>query len=97
MFQFNSLSFNNIQVSDSSSEKLLEEQLAFCKHVKMEASKVNKFIGILHKLQILLPKSVLLTINKVFIRSYLDMVIQYTTTPALHLFWTENESSAVVD
>ena len=48
------LFFNNIQVSQSSSEKhlgiIFEEQLTFFEHLKIMTSKINKTIGLLRKL-----------------------------------------------
>ena len=38
----------------------------------MVATKRNKTIGLLHKLQKVLPRTALITICKVFVRSYLD-------------------------
>ena len=38
----------------------------------MVATKRNKTIGLLHKLQNVLPRTALITICKVFVRSYLD-------------------------
>ena len=49
------LFFNNIQVTQSSSQRhlgiILDEQLAFCEHLKMRTSKINKTIRLLRKLQ----------------------------------------------
>ena len=61
------LFFNNIQVPQSSSQKhlgiILDEHLTFCKHLKMLTSKINKTIGLLRKLQNLLPRSALINID----------------------------------
>ena len=40
-------------------------------HLKMTLNKVNKTIGLLHKLQKILPRSPMLTIYKTFIRPHL--------------------------
>ena len=72
------LFFSNIQVPQSSSQHgdiispcsqkhlgiVLEEYLTFCKHLKMLTSKINRTIGLLRKLQNLLPRSALITIYK---------------------------------
>ena len=62
------LFFSNIQVPRSSSQKhlgiVLEEYLTFCKHLKMLTSKINRTIGLLRKLQNLLPRSALITTYK---------------------------------
>ena len=62
------LFFSNIQVPQSSSHKhlgiALDEYLTFCKHLKMLTSKINRTIGLLRKLQNLLPRSALITIYK---------------------------------
>ena len=64
------LFFNNIQVSQSSSQN--DEQLTFCEHLKRLTSKINKTIALLRKLQNLLPRSALITIYKAFVKSHLD-------------------------
>ena len=68
--------FNNIQVSQSQSQKhlgiTLDEQLRLCKNLKMMASKINKTIGLLQKMQNLLPRSALITIYKAFVRPHLN-------------------------
>ena len=68
--------FNNIQVTQFSSQKylglLLDEQLTFCEHLKMLRSKINKTIGLLQKFWNLLPISALITIYKAFVRPRLD-------------------------
>ena len=70
------LFFNNIQVSQSSSQKhlgiILDEQLTFCEHLKMLTSKISKIIEPSRKLRNLLPRSALITICKAFVRPYLD-------------------------
>ena len=70
------LFFNNIQVSQFSSQKhldiILAEQLKFCEHLKILTSKINKTIGLLLKLQNFLPRSSLIAIYKAFVRPHLD-------------------------
>ena len=51
---------------------LLDKKLNFEEHLKKVESKVNKTIGIIHKLQNVLPRSALLTIYKSFISPHLD-------------------------
>ena len=70
------LVFNNSCVSQSSSQKhrgvILETKLVLNEHLKMVSLKINKTLGILRKLQNLLPRSALITIYKAFIRPHLD-------------------------
>ena len=71
-----SVSFNNNPVIQVSSQKhlglLLDSKLNFTEHLTLIFNKVNKNIGLLRKLQPLLPRSSLLTIYKSFIRPHLD-------------------------
>ena len=57
--------FNNNNVSQTSSQKyvgvILDKCLAFEEHFKVILSKINKSIGLLHKLQNLLPRNALIT------------------------------------
>ena len=62
------LNFNNIPVAQTNSQKHLGMQLDLSK----VESKVNKTIGIIRKLQNVLPRSALITIYKSFIRPHLD-------------------------
>ena len=50
----------------------LDDKLNFGEHLKYIANKVNKFIGLLHKLQNLLLRWTLVTIYKSFIRPHID-------------------------
>ena len=50
----------------------LDKKLNFEEQLKKVESNVNKTIGIIHKLQNVLPRSALLTIYKSFIRPHLD-------------------------
>ena len=50
----------------------LDKKLNFEEHLKQVESKVNKTIGIIRKLQNVLPRSALLIIYKSFIRPHLD-------------------------
>ena len=70
------LTFNNIPVAQTNSQKhlgmQLDKKLNFEEHLNKVESKVNKTIGIIRKLQNVLPRSALLTIYKSFIRPHLD-------------------------
>ena len=70
------LTFNNIPVAQTNSQKhlgmQLDKKLNFEEQLKKVESNVNKTIGIIHKLQNVLPRSALLTIYKSFIRPHLD-------------------------
>ena len=50
----------------------LDKKLNFEEHLSKVVSKVNKTIGVIRKLQYVLPRSALLTIFKSFIRPHLD-------------------------
>ena len=50
----------------------LDDKLNFGEHLKYIANKVNKSIGLLRKLQNLLPRRSLVTIYKSFIRLHID-------------------------
>ena len=70
------LAFNNNNVWETNSQKhlgvVLDSCLSFEDHLKMIINKVNKTMGILRKLQNILPRSALLTIYKSFIRPHID-------------------------
>ena len=70
------LTFNNIPVAQTNSQKhlgmQLDKKLNFEEHLSKVESKVNKTIGIIRKLQNVPPQSALLTIYKSFIRPHLD-------------------------
>ena len=70
------LTFNNIPVAQTNSQKhlgmQLDKKLNFEEHLKKVESKVYKTIGIIRKLQNVLPQSALLTIYRSFIRPHLD-------------------------
>ena len=51
---------------------VLDSKLTFNEHINHILSKVNKSIGLLRKFQSVLPRSSLLTVYKIFIRSHLD-------------------------
>ena len=70
------LVFNNVNVSSCKSQKhlgnLLDAKLTFEEHYQTILSKTNRTIGILRKLQSLLPRAALITIYKAFLRPHLD-------------------------
>ena len=71
-----SLRFNNNNVSQASSQKhlglTLDNRLTFDNHLTNVSNKISKTIGLLRKLQNILPRPALLTIYKCFIRPHLD-------------------------
>ena len=56
---------------------ILDTKLNFQEHLKNILNKVNKTIGLLRKLQNILPRGLLLTIYKSFIRPYFIMGMLY--------------------
>ena len=62
-------------VSQASSQKhlglTLDNMLTFDEHLTNVSNEISKTIGFLRKLQNILPKPALLTMNKCFIRSHL--------------------------
>ena len=71
------LVFNNNNVSQTYSQKhlgvILDFKLTFEEHLNNVLAKVNKAVGLLRKLRnILLPRAMLITIHKTFIRPHLD-------------------------
>ena len=73
-----SLYFNNVFVNLTRTRKQLglqlDSKLSFCEHTNNKISKAAKAIGLLLKLQPILPRKNLLTIYKSFIRPHLDYV-----------------------
>ena len=67
---------NNNNVSQASSQKrlglTLDNRLPFDEHLTNASNKIRKTIGLLLKLQNILPRPALLTIYKCFIRPHLD-------------------------
>ena len=51
---------------------ILDSKLMFENHLKMVTTKMNRTIGVLRKLQNLLPRIALITIYKAFVRPHLD-------------------------
>ena len=70
------LIFSNIPVNQTRYQKhlgmFLDDKSNFGKHLKNTNDKVNKFIGLLRKLQMILPRRSLVTIGKSFIRPHPD-------------------------
>ena len=68
--------FNNIQVNQTPYQKhlgmFLDDKSNFGEHLKYITNKVNKSIGLSHKLQMILPRRSLVTIYKSYIRAHLD-------------------------
>ena len=70
------LVFNNNNVIQSTSQKhlsiILDTRLSFEKHLETVLCKINKTIGLIRKLQNLLPRTALITLYKAFVRPHLD-------------------------
>ena len=70
------LVFNNNNVMQVASRKhlgiILDTRLSFQKHLETVLCKINKTIGLIRKLQNLLPRSALITLYKAFVRLHLD-------------------------
>ena len=68
--------FNNANVTQPIYQKhlgiILDSKLRFENHINMVTTKINKTIGLLRKLQNLLPRTALITIYKAFVRPHLD-------------------------
>ena len=71
-----SLRFNNSIFSQTPYQKhlgiFLDARLTFEEHLKVITTKVNKTIGLLWKLQKTLPRRVVMTMYKTFVRPHLD-------------------------
>ena len=71
-----SLTFNGTSVTQSEIQKhlgmFLDLKLDFKEHMQNVLNKISKTIGLLRKLQKVLPRPLLITIYKSFIRSHLD-------------------------
>ena len=70
------LFFNNSEIKLSSNQKhlglTLDSKLSFNEHINDKINQANKGVGLLQKLQTILPRNSLLTIYKSFIRLLLD-------------------------
>ena len=67
--------FNNVKITQAIYQKhlgvLLDSKLTFENHLKMVTTKINKAIGLLRKLQNVLPRTAFITIYKVVVRPHL--------------------------
>ena len=75
------LFFNNSEIKLSSNQKhlglTLDSKLSFNEHINDNIHQANKGVGLLRKLQTILPRSSVLTIYKSYIRllfGYADMI-----------------------
>ena len=70
------LSLNNIQVERASSQKhlglILDEKLKFKQHIESATVKINKGVAVMKKLRYSLPRKLLITIYKAFLRLLID-------------------------
>ena len=70
------LVLNNTNVTQSIYQKqifiILDSKLTLENHINMVITKINKTIGLLRKLQNLLPRTTLIKIYKAFVRPHLD-------------------------
>ena len=70
------LYFNNAQIQRQSLQKhlglFLDEKLSLLEQIDVKIKKATVGINLMHKLNLLLPRSSLLTIYKCFIRPHLD-------------------------
>ena len=70
------LVFNNNNLIQTASQKhlgiILDTRLSLEKHLETVLCKINKTIGLIRKLQNLLPRTALITLYKAFVRSHLD-------------------------
>ena len=71
-----SLMFNATSITQSEIQKhlgiFLDSRLDFKEHIQNVLNKASETIGLLHKLQKILPRSPFITIYKSFIKSHLD-------------------------
>ena len=70
------LFFNNSEIKLSSNQKhlglTLDSKLSFNEHINDKIHQANKGVGLLRKLETVLPRNSLLTIYKLFLRPLLD-------------------------
>ena len=75
-FVCNMLKFPNVNLKSTyvsyHLDIILDSKLTLEEHYKMVLSKTNRTIGLLGKLQNLLPREVVITIYKAFVRPHLD-------------------------
>ena len=88
--------FNNIPVMKTDIQKHLDlhldSKLTFDIHIETILSKANRTIGLLRKLQQVLPRPSLITIYKAFIRPYLDYGDNIFDQPFNNIFYQRLES-----
>ena len=85
------LIFNKSQVSQTKSQKhlslILDNKVNFNEHLKGVLDKISKTIGLICKLQPIIPRFSLLTIYKTFFRQYFDygdMIYDQTCHASFH-------------
>ena len=82
------LVFNDVNISSCKSQKhlgiLLDARLTFEEHYKTILSKTNRTIGLLRKLQSLLPRAALITIYKAFVRPHGDVLYDQAFNASFH-------------
>ena len=90
------LFFNNSEIKLSSNQKhlglTLDSKLSFNEHINDKIHQANKGVGLLRKLQIILPRDSLLTIYKSLIRPLLDYADVIYDQPSNALFFKKIES-----
>ena len=70
----------------------LDRKLSFYEHINEEIRQANKCVDLLQKLQVILPRTGLLTIYKLFIRHLLDYADIIYHQPFNALFSKKTES-----
>ena len=84
------LVFNNNNVIQTTSQKhlgiILDTRLSFEKRLKIVLCKINKTIGLIRKLQNLLPRTALITLYEAFVSPTLIMAISFTIKSTMHRF-----------
>ena len=91
--QVNKDCHNNNIVYQAMSQKHLgiitDNRLSFEEHLRLVFCKINRTIGLLRKLQCLIPRSALLTIYKTFVPPHLDcgdIIYAYNIKLTIHPF-----------
>ena len=88
--------FNNSEIKLSSNQKhlgfTLDSKLSFNEHINDTIHQANKGVGLLRKLQTILPRNSLLTIYKSFIRPLLDYADVIYDQPSNASFSKKTES-----
>ena len=85
-----SLTFSGSSITPFEIQKhvqmFLDSKLDFKEHIQNVLNKVSKILGLLRKLQQILPRPPFITIYKSFIRHHLDTEILFTTKYITSLF-----------